>query len=39
MKIFGVSIIVAVLLLLVGYLAAKQWPNLFGSLPLLGSGS
>jgi len=38
MKIFGVSILAAAIIFLVGYLVAKQFPNLFGSLPILGSG-
>lgn len=38
MKIFGVSIVAAAVIFIVGYLAAKQWPHLFGSLPVLGSG-
>jgi hypothetical protein len=38
MKIFGVSILAAAVIFLVGFLVAKQWPQLFGSLPVLGSG-
>lgn len=37
MKIFGVSIVAAAVIFLVGYLVAKKWPSLFGSLPILGS--
>ncbi len=38
MKIFGVSIVAAAVIFLVGFYVAKQFPGLFGKLPILGNG-
>lgn len=37
MKVFGISLLSAAVIFLVGFLVAKHWPNLFGSIPVLGA--